>query len=738
MSTQYGETEGQIRSADAEYVLGLALYPVDMSSFLALSESALDPAGMPYQMSPAEYNPTTIAQYALAHWNKYITTNDEHHLRNFLTQASWFVEHETRIGEDFSGWPISFPHANVHVSGSWLSALTQGSGISVLIRAYQITREETFLEVAHRAARTFERDILDGGVSAPIGGDGVFFEEIAVYPAAHMLSGCIFALLGLYDYIALTHDARIQQLIQRGLTTMHGMLDEFDVGFWTREDLLHRCLASPSQLTLQAMLLEALAKYSSCTHCSALASRWKSYQGKFGSRLAYWVSSRWSSYGRALLGRVRAAFFPQVQRSSFVRACVSVPDFPVTGGVLTVLQGIALVTKDIWQLEYLTQHVGSQSEKFVIHRYGAAKMGPWQFPNVWFFGLAGYWKLISLLCHGAGYHVIFPQDGVYTAAFTALAGKLAGIRVVCIDHGHLTLLKSRSYRAERIKTLAARKRPLRLLSRLRYMWYWPSLYLLAMIAAPLVDHYLIPGVEGDGVEDICKRLGIPPSRITRFASMIEIDRHIVPDAASRANIREKKDIDSDAIVIAIICRLAPEKGLGIALESISRGLSALPPDLLTRVRVIIAGDGPLRKEIEADIQLRGLSQTCSLWGETSPADVISLLGISDIFLYTSTRGACFAMTILEAMASGCAVIASTQPMSNAHLLAEGRGIAVRAGDVIQTSEALARLVNDLELCRQMGRLARDYITLHHSPAMFMRTLLRATYWSNLDRILARG
>lgn len=93
------------------------------------------------------------------------------------------------------------------------------------------------------------------------------------------------------------------------------------------------------------------------------------------------------------------------------------------------------------------------------------------------------------------------------------------------------------------------------------------------------------------------------------------------------------------------------------------------------------------------------------------------------------------MAVLEAMASGCAVVASTEPKSNAHLLSEGRGIAVPPGDVAKTSAALIRLVNDLELCRQMGRLARNYIAVQHSGAMFRRTLMRVTYWSALDEIL---
>src|SRR5207248_2390032 len=141
-------------------------------------------------------------------------------------------------------------------------------------------------------------------------------------------------------------------------------------------------------------------------------------------------------------------------------------------------------------------------------------------------------------------------------------------------------------------------------------------------------------------------------------------------------------------------------------------------------RVIIAGDGPLREQLETSIRTRGIQQHSTLWGDITVQEVPSLLAISDIFLYTSVRGACLPMAILEAMASACAVIASTQPVSNAILLAQGRGIAVPAGDIAQTSDALVRLMSDLAIGKRMGKLARDYVMTYHSPVAFRRVLLQ--------------
>lgn len=744
MSTQYSEREDRRQLVDIERTSSLSSYPIDMSSFLLLPHCKLNASRVPYHIKPMGYHPTTIAHYALAHWNHYISTNEEDHRSVFLLQAQWFVEHEVGIDEDAGGWPISLPHPDISTLGilsgrqvTWLSALAQGSALSVLIRAYRLTQDESLLTVARRVVATFERDILDGGVSTPVGADGIFFEEVAIYPATHRLSGFLFALLGLYDYVALTNDESISALIERSIATMHDLLDEFDVGFWTRSHLLSRQLATPCELALQSELLKALATYAGCTRCLTLASRWQAYQRTFISRFRYRMSSGCRSYGRALWSPIQQRLFSSSQASTTMRVCIPVTGFPVMGGILTVLKDVARVTKDVWQIEYLTQDAGPNPDKLTIHRFGTKRMTPWLFPLVWLYVIAGLWKLLSLLRRGAGYVVILPQDGVFTSAFSALVAKLTGIRVVCIDHSTLTWPTSHILHKERKAEVAKKRWPwaLRWLVRLLLFGYWPSLSLLARLSARLVDHFLIPGVPGDDMEQVCSRLGIHPSRITRFASMIDIERHILPDATQKAEMRAQKDIAAQAIVITIICRLAPEKGLDVALESLHKVLSAISGDICSSVRIIIAGDGPLRKWVEEDICRYGLSEQCVLWGEISAQEVVRLLAISDIFLYTSVRGACFPMAVLEAMASGCAVIASNEPLANAQVLSEGRGIVVPAADVEQTSMALECLLRDTDLRDRMGKAAREYIAVHHSAEAFRRVLLRASYWSDVDKLL---
>ena len=324
---------------------GLLPYPVDMAALLALPHGTLDNAGVPYNAStglyPAAYHPTTIAQYGLANWNAYLVTKDERHRQALMKQARWLAAHQVLLAGDAGGWPMPFSVSDYNASAPWLSALTQGNAVSVLVRAYRLTHEEVFLQVARRAMRTFELDIRDGGVSTSIGEDGVFFEEFAVYPASHVLNGYILALFGLYDYADLTGDTRVAALIRRSLATLHILIERYDTGYWSRYDLFYTLPASRFYHALHITLLEALAQYSGCAHCAALAARWAGYK----YRPSYHIAGRLAR-GRRKLRRVgiRGVFFGksraegQTARGS-VRAPLTAPPVARLGSADREIRG---------------------------------------------------------------------------------------------------------------------------------------------------------------------------------------------------------------------------------------------------------------------------------------------------------------------------------------------------------------------------------------------------------------
>ncbi len=411
------------------------------------------------------------------------------------------------------------------------------------------------------------------------------------------------------------------------------------------------------------------------------------------------------------------------RQKTLARVCVPITGFPIPGGMRSVLAGVAHVMGDHWQMTYLTHHKGQQAEGLEIELFGGKRASPWQFPNVWLYCLAGWRRLRALMRSGAPYDLILPQDGVFSGAFAALVGKMTGIPVVCMDHGNMTWLNNPALRTERMRAVQAYPMHQRLLLRLRYACYWCSLGLLAYITVRYSDLFL---VAGDEVAEVyCQHLGVHASRIVRYAYVVDTARFSLLDSDAKSKIRVIQHIPTDAIVITMINRLATEKGMDVALEGIAKSIANLAPEQRKRVKVLIAGEGPLRSQVEDDIRRLGLDAVCTLWGEAKPDDVVTLLSLSDIFLYSGTRGTNYSMAVLEAMAAGCAVVASIAPRSNARLLAEGRGIAIKPGDAEAIAQALTRLCNEPECCRAMGQRARDYVSIHHSTQNLRETLLHA-------------
>lgn len=707
-------------------------YPIDMAPLLDMPFGGLDEAGVLYNNPtheyPGSYQPTSIAQYALAQWNAYLATGQATHRGAFMRQANWLVEHQTILPSGIGAWPIDYAMPEYGAAPGWMSALTQGNVISVCLRAYRLTQEQAYLDCARRAVRSFQCDVLDGGVATRTGDGGLFFEEMAVYPASHILNGFILALFGLYDYVAETHDSAVGTLIDQSLRTLHTMLAEYDTGYWSRYDLHHKYFAPRFYHALHVSLLQALAAYSGCAHCADLAARWAGYERRITCRARYVAASCLDRYGARVWKRVWRRLYGRGTEANVSARVVVAPvtDFPVPGGTRAVLASVAGAMDGQWHLEYLTRKVGTNAADLTIHRFGG-KLATYRYTaGAWLYALAGRRKLTALLRHGHHYSLMLPQDGLYSGAFAALVGKWRGIRVVCMDHGTLTMPFSSVYWEERLRTIRAARGPARAPLRLGLVGYRWSIRTMARVSARLADHFLVAGDEV--YEVLVNRLGVAPRHITRYPYVVDADRFRPPPTEARRHLRTEATLPADAIVVTMINRLAPEKGLDVAIRGIAEAVAALPDGVRERVRIIIAGDGPLRQHVDQALQQSHLANITSLPGTASPDDVVRLLALSDIFLYTGTRGTNFSVAVLEAMAAGCAVVASVEPRSNAMLLADERGIAVPINDAQAVRDALVAMITQPDKRERCGQRARTYVQRYHSARELERALVRATWW----------
>jgi heparosan-N-sulfate-glucuronate 5-epimerase len=200
------------------------------------------------------YFPTVLFHKALGHWDRWLLSgrNDAQHLKSFLTVAEWAVLSQDKAG----GWPIS---ALLRMDlASPYSAMTQGQGISILVRAYAARRGPHFLEAAHKSCQLMLRPIARGGTSREIA-EGLVLEEFPLLLPDTVLNGWIYALYGLYDLLVAGGEAEVEQQLNLTLEALVALLPCFKCSFWSQYDLAGN-LASPFYHRLHIAQLRALER----------------------------------------------------------------------------------------------------------------------------------------------------------------------------------------------------------------------------------------------------------------------------------------------------------------------------------------------------------------------------------------------------------------------------------------------------------------------------------------------
>jgi heparosan-N-sulfate-glucuronate 5-epimerase len=198
------------------------------------------------------YFPTALFQKALGHWDLWLAggRTDDEHRRAFLALAQWAVDHQDERG----GW-TAWSQLGLEYQSPY-SALTQGEGASLLVRAADMTEDGGFVDRARKAVDLMLAPVEQGGLTRTVG-EGLVFEEISDKQAVTILNGWIFALFGLYDYHLARPDQDLQRMIDQSVGALRRWLPRFDGGFWSFYDT-SGALASPFYHRLHIAQLRAL------------------------------------------------------------------------------------------------------------------------------------------------------------------------------------------------------------------------------------------------------------------------------------------------------------------------------------------------------------------------------------------------------------------------------------------------------------------------------------------------
>jgi D-glucuronyl C5-epimerase C-terminus len=116
----------------------------------------------------------------------------------------------------------------------WTSGLSQGTGLQMLARAYSRFKEPADLTAAQQALGIFRTPPPQGvRVITPA---GVIYAEYTYAPGDRILNGFIQALVGLYDYTAITQDPLGLSLFESGDAEARVLVPHYDTGAWSLYD----------------------------------------------------------------------------------------------------------------------------------------------------------------------------------------------------------------------------------------------------------------------------------------------------------------------------------------------------------------------------------------------------------------------------------------------------------------------------------------------------------------------
>jgi hypothetical protein len=239
-----------------------------------------------------QYNPIAIAQYGLGNFNLYLRSGDPDRKRKFFLVADWLATHLERNGHGLPMWMHHFDwEYRDTLRAPWYSALAQGQGISVLVRAYRETGEQKYSDAAGSAFRAFEHDVREGGVTFRDSRGDLWYEEYVVYPQNHILNGFMWASWGLYDYLLLTENEKVRGVFQEGVKTLMRNLRDFDTGFWSlyeHSGTFLPMLASSFYHRLHIVQLRVMTKLTGESTFAQFADKWTAYsQSAWNTRRAF-------------------------------------------------------------------------------------------------------------------------------------------------------------------------------------------------------------------------------------------------------------------------------------------------------------------------------------------------------------------------------------------------------------------------------------------------------------------
>lgn len=210
------------------------------------------------------------------------------------------------------------------------------------------------------------------------------------------------------------------------------------------------------------------------------------------------------------------------------------------------------------------------------------------------------------------------------------------------------------------------------------------------------------------VPSISQYLELERRGFERLALMARgVDACLFNPARRNQALREQWGLGPDDIAVLHVGRLAAEKNLGLLAPCLQALHKAHPQ---RRLRLIMVGDGPQRQSLEQQLPE---AVFCGMQrGEALAEHYAS----GDLFLFPSLTET-FGNVVLEALASGLAVVAYDEAAAAQHIRHGHSGALAMPGDQAAFIDAACWLLEEPETLRRVRLNARQHASRQGWPAI---------------------
>ncbi|MHB8384576.1 MAG: glycosyltransferase family 4 protein [Candidatus Binataceae bacterium] len=179
-----------------------------------------------------------------------------------------------------------------------------------------------------------------------------------------------------------------------------------------------------------------------------------------------------------------------------------------------------------------------------------------------------------------------------------------------------------------------------------------------------------------------------------------------PERIAPPELRARLGIDQNAPVVLVLARLEPQKGHRVLLEAWKSVARSYPA-----ARLVLAGDGVLRAELEAQTATLGITGSVSFVGQQS--NIPDWLALADFTVLPSFYEG-LPLAAIESLAAGRPVVATAVDGTVEVVLDGKTGLTVPAGDSAALATAISRMLATPELVRSLGHAGRQFVLKNFS------------------------